>query len=314
MPGPLTIPLIGAATQIAGSTINSASTARQNKKSRQWSEKMYDQQKADNLANWNRENDYNSPLSMMNRFKDAGLAPQLAYGAGNGGNAGSVATPDVQKPEFRSPEWGNAASGGFTGFMDAMYNLEIKQAQIDNLNKDLQVKDAQAGLVASQTQRSKFDYDFETDMRDVSADARREDLRAKEIGNKYILHKNEREWIMSSRNYAESIEKVLTSRAQRAVSEQERQKGIENVKLLKKEGVLKDLHIKLRAKGLEPNSSQTLKIISRIIDLLEKNKNNTIPQMMQKGTGMLDKLFDYLSPETDRQKSLRRRRNAYGIK
>ena len=48
------------------------------------------------LQNWNRENEYNSPEAQMQRYLDAGLNPNLVYGAGaSSGNAGNIGTPTV---------------------------------------------------------------------------------------------------------------------------------------------------------------------------------------------------------------------------
>lgn len=49
-----------------------------------------------NLEQWNRQNAYNTPLAQMQRFKDAGLNPNLIYGQGSNGNASS-------SPEYKAP-------------------------------------------------------------------------------------------------------------------------------------------------------------------------------------------------------------------
>lgn len=47
--------------------------------------------RAYNLKMWNLENEYNTPTAQMQRLEDAGLNPNLMYGQGSTGNAGSVA-------------------------------------------------------------------------------------------------------------------------------------------------------------------------------------------------------------------------------
>lgn len=44
------------------------------------------------LEQWKRQNEYNTPLSQMERFKDAGLNQNLIYGTGTSGNAASSPT------------------------------------------------------------------------------------------------------------------------------------------------------------------------------------------------------------------------------
>nr|QJB19972.1 MAG: DNA pilot protein [Microvirus sp.] len=85
------------------------------------------------LENWNRQNEYNSPNSQMKRFTEAGLNPNLIYGQGNSGNATVMPrynAPTIKKDyqPFQLPE--------MIGFFQ---NFAMKQAQTDNLRaqKDL---------------------------------------------------------------------------------------------------------------------------------------------------------------------------------
>lgn len=61
------------------------------------------QQNEYNLEMWKMTNEYNSPQAQMQRFKDAGLNPNLIYGQGNNGNASSAPqmvvpnAPDISK-------------------------------------------------------------------------------------------------------------------------------------------------------------------------------------------------------------------------
>lgn len=59
------------------------------------------QQNDYNLQMWNLTNEYNSPQAQMQRFKEAGLNPNLVYGQGNTGNASSPPQMVVpQGPDF----------------------------------------------------------------------------------------------------------------------------------------------------------------------------------------------------------------------
>lgn len=49
-----------------------------------------------NLEMWKMQNEYNSPASQMQRYKDAGLNPNLIYGQGSSGNATSL-------PKYSAP-------------------------------------------------------------------------------------------------------------------------------------------------------------------------------------------------------------------
>lgn len=83
------------------------------------------------LEMWNKQNDYNSPVNQMARFKDAGLNPNLMYGQGSPGNA-------TQLPKYSAPTMQyNVQSGDISqglGVISQFQDFGIKQAQIDNLN------------------------------------------------------------------------------------------------------------------------------------------------------------------------------------
>lgn len=96
---------INATSALTTTLMNNAATRRNNKKNYEYTQKlnkqlfdyqnvqdaranqynreMLDKQYAMNLAQWNRENEYNSPAAQMERFKKAGLNPNLIYGQQN---------------------------------------------------------------------------------------------------------------------------------------------------------------------------------------------------------------------------------------
>lgn len=82
MPFPL-IPLIGAGASILGNVLNNNAVQSANEQSQEWQEKMYGIQRKDSLADWERQNAYNSPAAQMERLKAAGLNPNLVYGSGS---------------------------------------------------------------------------------------------------------------------------------------------------------------------------------------------------------------------------------------
>lgn len=61
-----------------------------NRENQKWNEKMMDKQNAWNLAQWNRENEYNSAAQQVARYRAAGLNPYLMMQNGSAGSASSV--------------------------------------------------------------------------------------------------------------------------------------------------------------------------------------------------------------------------------
>jgi len=285
MPVPVA-PIIAGAASLIGDLFNSSSQESINRQNIAFQREMYGQQQKDYLRNWSLQNSYNSPQEQMRRFQQAGLNPNLIYGQGNPGNSGPVPTPDVQAPELRSPEWGNALSGGL-GMISAMYDLDIKAAQADNLQaqntvieQDALLRAAQLKQTEAQTERSVFDLGLDTELRGVSADARKEQLRQLKVNTDVSIDRNTREIAQSAVSVNEAIDRMKTAadhrlsmRLARAKTvqeiesiKQERDRVRENISLLKQQGVLNDLDIELKKKGIMPHDPLWARIVGRLLD------------------------------------------------
>lgn len=198
------------AAPAAGSLINSLGALGSNRANRRFSREMYERTKSDNLAFWNQQNAYNSPAAQMQRFKDAGLNPALIYGQGTPGNAAPIPTPDVQRVDNRNPEFGNAVSAGGLGYLNAIYDLEIKQAQTDNLKaqntvilQDARLREAQIAATQTGAERAKFNLDFESELRPISAEARKEQLRQLKTSTDVTVNRDLREALSNAQSLQE---------------------------------------------------------------------------------------------------------------
>lgn len=58
-----------------------------------WNLEQYQRERQDTLADWNRENVYNSPAAQMQRYMAAGLNPNLIYNQSN--TSGSLSSPSI---------------------------------------------------------------------------------------------------------------------------------------------------------------------------------------------------------------------------
>lgn len=272
MPEPIST--IAAGTQLVGGLINAISAGRQNKKNRNFAREMYARQHGDSIAFWNMQNAYNDPSAQMKRLQAAGLNPALIYGSnagGSSGNASPIKTPDAQSAQTRVPEWGNAISGAGSMLMQ-MYDLDIKQAQIDNLRTDNTVKleeaalkEAQRANIQQNTKRSQFDLDLDSELRQISADARRENLRKLKADVQFTLNEDERKAAMNAQTIIESAERVLQLREQTTRSKQERQRIRADINRIKNDTELKRLDIELRKNGINPSDPMWARMLGRIL-------------------------------------------------
>lgn len=258
---------IGAAlAQGIGTGLNALFTGFQNRRQRRWANQMYQRQYKDSLAFWNMQNQYNTPQAQMQRFQDAGLNPNLVYGQGSSGNASAPNVPTTPSGQFNTPDF-----SGIGAILPQFMDMEIKQATYDNLLTDNTVKLEQAELLRAQrastlqgTKRSEFDLALDTELRDISAQARRENLRQLVIGNEFQMAENERRNATTSASLRESVQRVLNMRL-------EGRRLDVATRNLWKDNRLKTLEIELRELGLNPNSPFYMRAVARIANGFSSN-------------------------------------------
>lgn len=107
---------------------NKAAQNRQNRSNMAMAEYQYSKE----LEMWNRQNQYNSPQMQMQRFRDAGLNPNLIYGQGTPGNA-------TQMPKYQAPQLDKSSIPLMTpemigGMLNTFMDVKVKNAQVNNLN------------------------------------------------------------------------------------------------------------------------------------------------------------------------------------
>lgn len=124
---------------IISSSINAIANAATAKQQFKYDQQLQEQQNKFNLDMWNLQNEYNSPSSQMQRFVDAGLSPNLAYGNISSGNASSA--PVQEAAGRRAPNLGVFNFSDpilpFIGKLEAVQNLRAKM--LDNIDKAAQI-------------------------------------------------------------------------------------------------------------------------------------------------------------------------------
>lgn len=278
---------IGAAAIAAGSTIlsNSATAYAQgkmNRKTRKWNEKMYDVQRQHALQDWEMMNDYNSPAAQMERFRDAGLNPNLIYGQTN--EAGAVRSSDAQGWSPRAPTFDIDGPS----VLQAYYDVQLKEANLDNLRaqqtvllEESALKAAQTASTAQGTAKSKFELDLASELKQTSLETAAANLNKMKTETSIALSANERAAAQSSMSLREAAERILKLRLeqnyQKEVTENTKtervrlQKAIEG---LDKDIKLKQLDIDLKEKGIQPSDNIFFRILGRLLE-----QDNYIPSM-----------------------------------
>jgi hypothetical protein len=117
------IPAIGQGANIASTLITNKQQAKTNLD-------IYNRQRIDALADWNRQNEFNSPAAQMSRFKEAGLSPHLIYGQTN--TAPAIRSTEAKAPNFMAPS------------LDT--NALLMSAQLDNIKANTLKTLTEAGI------------------------------------------------------------------------------------------------------------------------------------------------------------------------
>ena len=163
MPLPAILALAGKAIGTAfaakniGTTIAAANAGAQlltNRAQKKSNLEIYDRQRADALADWNRQNQYNSPKEQMARFKEAGLNPHLIYGQMT--TAQPIKTPEAKAPNYVAPQ----ANPDDFNILGRQYALETQRLQAENMEKQGELIKAQILKARSETDWKNVYTDF----------------------------------------------------------------------------------------------------------------------------------------------------------
>lgn len=134
----------GMAGAAIGGLFDIASSALNNK----YAVQQMEMQNQMNIDQWNRENQYNSPTSQMQRLSAAGLNPNLVYGSG--ATTVSASSPKLEAAQKKAPDLGQYAV--------MAVNAMLKQKELDIREKEV---DSKVNLNASQAQWNKVRSDLD---------------------------------------------------------------------------------------------------------------------------------------------------------
>lgn len=249
------VPLIAAGASLLGQGISALSAKRQQKKANEY-----------NTAMWEKQNAYNTPEAQMNRYYQSGLNPHLMYGQGNSGNAAPA--PEFEKiaPEGLIPFNGANSIAEFA-------DIQLKQAQLDNLKTQNKVMEQDAALRTLQVagtgignKISQLDLDRQGQLFQTSIDAAKMGLSKLTEDRNFTHAQNIRADIDSQNKTAETVERILVSKLGRKEAE------IRMNNMLK-DGRVKELEARLSDLGISPSTPWYAKALSTFLQnmgLLEK--------------------------------------------
>lgn len=236
-----------------------------NVKNRKFTREMYGRQRADALADWHMQNEYNSPRAQMQRFQEAGLNPALIYGQMS--EAGGVRSSSSSGGQAEAPQV-DAMSKLLAGF-----NVKQAKAQTDNLeevNKNLQVerdlKRAQIAQIITSTnltevqkQKLLFDLGVETDLRDTTIEGRRAAVDRLKVETQSIHSEIIRAWELQPHKVKGMVLDNLQKQKQLAKTDQEIKEIEAKIKLFEQEWKINRMDEKLSDQNFNPKAPALFK-------------------------------------------------------
>lgn len=279
-----------ATAQLAAAGIDAISAATANKKGRKWAEEQYTKQRADALADWHMQNDYNSPAAQMKRYTDAGLNKNLVYG--NNQNGPVVRSTDTQSWKPEAPQVGRSVAGAAQSFL-ASTDLEMREAQTNNIkanNKnillDSLLKAGQLTQLGVQTEMSQMQLQklknhamLELQSAALNVEKQKADIDQTKANTGYTLQQTELTAASNAQSISESIERINNLRAQNAQTKAQTDNIHQQTKNLKQDEAVKKLDAKLAEAGIRPGTTPY---------------NNILNELFRKGSPTHDRVKDVL--------------------
>lgn len=122
--------------QLGASILNTGSQVYTNAKNRQWA-----------LQDWNRQNAYNSPAQQMQRFKEAGLNPNLIYTQQN--TAAPVRSTDAIAPKLDPDSLAILSKSNKLRIQDL--SMQTAKAQLEQTQANIQKTKDESTFIRSNT-------------------------------------------------------------------------------------------------------------------------------------------------------------------
>lgn len=303
MPFPL-IPVIAAGASLLGNAMDNSATAANNEEQRKWSEHMYERQRADALTDRDFSNNYNSPAAQMERLTNAGLNPNLVYGNGATQQPSSVVRGSNPPNYSPNPSRYGAAAAGISNSLMSMYDIEVKQAQTDNLKAQTDVAKQNALLAAAntakvgvetastgvKTEADRLNLDTAKQLQSTTIESAKAHLAKTYADTEYTLNQDERSRLLTNQSLAKGVQEIMTMRVQRENDLVVRQKLQAEINNMIKDGTLKNFEINMRSHGYTGHDNVVTKIVG---DLLEgsnwKEKLEDFIKAPLKRFGLMDR-------------------------
>lgn len=284
---------VGAASALAGAGINALVSGSQNRASRKWAEDMYYAQRRDALIDWNRQNEYNSPVQQMARLRQAKLNPNLIYGNGGASvNASPMRGSEFHDTPRQRPDLSGLEQAGIS-YLDS----KMKIASLDNLRAQNTVINEQAAYIKAQrlsldvknenltagTNLTKIITELKQGTLSSDLEYRKQQVKKLVADTDYTIEQNARATRLTNQSLKESVARImnLTYQRENVMPAQVAQIN-QNIKNSQVSNQLMVLERDLKSIGIYPGDPWYMRVAARAAQaLIEDQKKH--PLQIPKG-------------------------------
>lgn len=142
---------LGMALDFTNSALNRRAQKKQNEADRAHAVQMYERQRQDSIADFNRQNEYNHPEQQMERLRQAGLNPNLVYGKGADNTAASINKTSYQESKLTAPQ----LDFSFANALSQYQQVQMQKVQTDNMAKQSELIQADIAYRKAQEERER---------------------------------------------------------------------------------------------------------------------------------------------------------------
>lgn len=307
--------VIAALAQKGQGIKNTLSTIASTALQRYWSVRDYKRQRTDALADYQMQNEYNSPSAQMARLKQAGINPVMAF-KGGVTEAAPIRSSDIASTKAELPL---SQSGGYiASYQDAQLkeatientrqnNLLLKQQEI--MQEAQRIKTiAETAKISEETAKTKFEREqaqqlsqyviqaAAQNVRKIDADIDRTVKETEVLGNR-----DSREALLNASTLKEAAARIanikmqtLHEKLKMAKTAEETKQVKEQIEYIKKQKdstevktQLDKLDKNLKEKGLQPGDALYFRAAAQYLDGIFDNNTGT---KNPSGTGYLDSI------------------------
>lgn len=286
---PISPAMIAAGSQLIGTAMGAQSTQNTNNQNTVMNWKMYQQQRRDALADWNMQNEYNSPEQQMARLKEAGLNPNLVYGNGATTQGANFKSPEMKMTAAQAPSYDGIGAAGAAGL--AAYNdTRVKDAQINVMNEQIEMMRTDQQLKSLDFLSKQFDLNLKGELRQNSIEVAKATLEKMMADIKFTQNTDRRADTMQAQNIRESAARISRIAQENATSQVERDRIKMATLNLIQDSELKNIEIELRKRGINPNDP----IIMRTLGDIISGPVNLVKEKMKKFWDMVTNMSPHL--------------------